>query len=379
MTRVAAYCRVSTDTPDQAGSFENQKAYFDQYIRMREGWTLYAIYADEGITGTQTEKRDGFLRMMEDARRGLFDLVITKEVSRFSRNLLDAVHYTRLLRRWGVGVIFLSDGISTLDGDAELRLGIMAAVAQEESRRTSERVRWGQLRQMEKGVVFGRSLLGYDVEDGAMTVNQEGAALVRRIYEMFLNERMGVRAIARVLTEQGVPTYTGGASWSGATVLKILKNEKYCGDLIQRKTYTPDFLTHKKRRNKGEVPFVILRDHHEAIIPRAVWEAVQAELARRSTNRNGEGGHGSRYALSGKITCETCGAAFFARTRKNAAGQPYRRWYAPCACSQRRSLSEKELSEAVRKALNDAFKTTPPSLLQGIGERTARKKGEELT
>jgi len=355
MKRVAAYCRVSTDSLDQAGSFENQKSFFEEYISRHEGWELFAIYADEGVTGTQAEKRDGFLQMLDDARRGLFDLIVTKEVSRFSRNLLDAVHYTRLLRRYGVGVIFLNDGISTLDGDAELRLGIMAAVAQEESRRTSERVRWGQLRRMEKGVVFGRSLLGYDVKGGALTVNAEGAALVRKIFDMFLNERMGVRAIARALTAQKIPTYSGGAEWSAATVLKILKNEKYCGDLVQRKTYTPDFLTHKKRRNRGEVPFVVLRDHHEAIIPREMWEAAQKELERRSARRVSGGGHGSRYALSGKITCEKCGAAFFARTRKNAAGEPYRRWYAACACSIRRSLSEKEMANAVRSALTRLF------------------------
>lgn len=354
MTRVAAYCRVSTDQLDQLSSFESQKAFFERYIREREGWTLHAVYADEGVTGTQAEARDGFLRMLEDARRGEFDLIITKEVSRFSRNLLDAVRYTRMLRRWGVGVIFLNDGISTLDGDAELRLGIMAAVAQEESRRTSERVRWGQLRRMEKGVVFGRSLLGYDVKDGKLTVNEEGAALVRRIFDMFLNEGLGVRAIARRLTEEKVPTCTGKEAWSPAVVLKILRNEKYCGDLVQRKTYTPDFLTHKKRRNRGEVPFVILRDHHEAIIPRPVWQAVQAELGRRSTGPGG-GGHGSRYLLSGKITCAVCGAAFFARTRRNGRGEAVRRWSAGCKCTKRRSLSEKELAEAVRQAVRALF------------------------
>ena len=166
---------------------------------------------------------------------------------------------------------------------------------------------------------------------------------------------MGVRAIARLLTEEGVPTYKGGERWSAATVLKILKNEKYCGDLVQRKTYTPDFLTHKKRRNRGEVPFVVLRDHHEAIIPREMWEAAQKELERRSARRDAGGGHGSRYALSGKITCEACGAAFFARTRKNAAGEPYRRWYAACKCPSRRSLSEKEFANAVREALSRLF------------------------
>jgi DNA invertase Pin-like site-specific DNA recombinase len=192
------------------------------------------------------------MQMISDALEGKFDLILTKEVSRFSRNLLDTVAYTRQLKRAGVGVIFLSDGISTLDPDAELRLGIMASIAQEESRRTSERVKWGQRRQMEQGVVFGRSLIGYELRGGRLFVEPKGAETVRLIYHMYLNEGMGVRKIAAALTRRGISTITGNAVWSGAAVLKILRNEKYCGDLCQGKTITADYLTHKKVKNREE-------------------------------------------------------------------------------------------------------------------------------
>ena len=164
--KVAAYCRVSTDSEDQANSFESQQKFFRRYIDNNPEWTLYEVFADEGITGTSTKKRKEFNRMIECAKNGDFDLIITKEISRFARNTLDSIYYTRELKKYGVGVIFLNDNINTLDGDAELRLSIMSSLAQEESRRTSQRVKWGQKQRMADGVVFGRSMLGYDVENG---------------------------------------------------------------------------------------------------------------------------------------------------------------------------------------------------------------------
>ena len=170
MIKVASYCRVSTDKDDQANSFEAQQRYFKEYIERQPDWELYDVYADEGITGTSTKKRAAFHRMIHDAHMGRFRLILTKEVSRFSRNILDTIAYTRELRQLGVGVLFMNDGINTLDPDAELRLSIMGSIAQEESRKTSTRVKWGQTRQMERGVVFGTSLLGYDVKDGKISI-----------------------------------------------------------------------------------------------------------------------------------------------------------------------------------------------------------------
>ena len=200
---VAAYCRVSTDNQDQANSFDSQQRFFRQYIQQHPDWDLFEIFADEGLSGTTTRKRKSFNRMISCARNGELDLIITKEISRFARNTLDSISYTRELKQLGVGVIFLNDNINTLDGDSELRLAIMSSIAQEESRRTSERVKWGQKRQMEQGVVFGRSMLGYDVKDGKMTVNEEGAEVVRRIFHKFVHEGKGTYVICRELQEEG--------------------------------------------------------------------------------------------------------------------------------------------------------------------------------
>ena len=186
--RVAAYCRVSTDKEDQANSFESQQRYFQTYIQRNPEWSLQNIYADEGISGTSTRKRTQFNAMIASAREGKLDLIITKEVSRFARNTLDTLTYTRELRRYGVGVLFLIDNIDTRQQEGELRLTLMSSLAQEESRKTSQRVKWGQTRQMEQGVVFGGSLLGYDVTDGVISIDPEGAKVVRQIFHKYLNE-----------------------------------------------------------------------------------------------------------------------------------------------------------------------------------------------
>ncbi|MGN8895845.1 recombinase family protein [Flavonifractor sp. HCP28S3_F3] len=279
--RVAAYCRVSTDKEDQANSFENQQRYFLACIQRNPDWVLQNIYADEGISGTSTKKRKQFNAMIAAARAGELDLILTKEVSRFARNTLDTLAYTRELSRRGVGVLFLIDNIDTRQQDGELRLTIMSSIAQEESRKTSQRVKWGQARRMEQGVVFGGSLLGYDVQDGQITVNQEGAEIVRRIFHACLIDHKSTAVIARELREAGIPSSRGIVKWSAATVWKVLKNEKYCGDLVQKKTYTPDYLTHEKKYNRGEEAMIIIRDHHTPIIDRKTWDAVQQELARR--------------------------------------------------------------------------------------------------
>ena len=279
MLQVAAYCRVSTDKEDQANSFEAQQRYFREYIQRQPDWELQGIYADEGFSGTSTNKRVEFNKMLHAAELGQIDLIVTKEVSRFTRNTVDALQITRELRRRGVGVLFLNDSLDTRTNDGELRLTIMSSFAQDESRRTSERSKWGQMRSMEKGVVFGGSLLGYDVIGGKMTVNPEGAEVVRLIFHKYLQERKGCSTIARELREAGILSSKGNCLWSSATVTKILKNEKYCGDLIQKKTYTPDYLTHEKKYNHGKEPLVELKDHHESIIDRETWQAVQRELS----------------------------------------------------------------------------------------------------
>lgn len=346
LTYVAGYCRVSTDHTDQANSFSSQQRFFREYIQNHPEWVLHEIYADEGITGTSTQKRIQFNRMIQDAEKGKFQLIITKEVSRFSRNILDTIQYTRQLRKCEIGVLFLTDGINTLDPDAELRLSIMASIAQEESRRTSARVVWGQTRQMERGVVFGRSLLGYDVKDGKMSINPEGAEVIRLIFRKYGLEQTSTTQIARYLTESGYQTSRGNTNWQSNTIVKILHNEKYVGDLIQKKTYTPDYLTHEKRRNNGAVPTIVLRDHHTPIISRELWDLVQHRLQKNDKHRKNENGHSNRYIFSGKIRCGQCGSSFVGRFRYQKDGSKIRRW--SCATTVRGGTAACSTGKLVR-------------------------------
>lgn len=334
MIKVASYCRVSTDKDDQANSFENQQRYFREYIESNPDWELYEVYADEGITGTSTRKRTQFNRMMNDAYEGKFQLIITKEVSRFSRNILDTIRYTRELKAMGIGVQFLTDRINTLEPEAEMLLAYVASMSQEESRRTSTRVVWGQTRQMERGVVFGRSLLGYDVKDGQLTVNPEGAEIVKLIFQKYAVEQIGTSEIARFLTEQGFCTYRGSTKWNANAVIKILKNEKYVGDLVQKKTYTPDFLTHEKKTNKGQVPLICLENHHEPIISREIWNLAQERLERNNKHSEENSGHSNRYVFSGKIKCGECDSSFVGRFRYLKDGTKVRRWSCATAVSE---------------------------------------------
>ncbi len=323
--RVAAYCRVSTEREDQANSFESQCLFFKQYIEHNPDWELYEIFADSGISGTNTKKRKEFNRMIACAKSGQLDLILTKEISRFARNTLDSIYYTRDLKKYGVGVIFMNDNINTLDGDAELRLSIMASIAQEESRRTSERVKWGQKRQMEQGVVFGRSMLGYDIKGGKMYINEEGAAIVRLIFYKFVHERKGAYVIARELREAGIAPMRAN-EWNNTVILRIIRNEKYCGDLVQKKTYTPDFLSHEKKMNHGEEEFVIIKDHHMPIIPRDLFDKANEILNEKSHCQKGKAKYSNRYLFSGKIKCGICGASYAARYKNRKDGSKYKAW-----------------------------------------------------
>lgn len=323
--QVAAYARVSTDHDDQMNSLASQKLYFKDFICSQPGMKLSEIYYDEGISGTQTNKRAGFNQMIEDAMQGKFNLILTKEVSRFARNTVDALYYTRKLKEAGVGVIFTIDNIDTRDTDGELRLTIMASLAQEESRKTSERVKWGQKRRMEQGVVFGRDLLGYTVKDGVLSVNEAEVPAVKAIFHKYTNEGKGTHVIARELLEEGFrPKHI--KQWSNTVILRVLRNEKYVGDLCQKKTYTPDYLTHKKKYNRGQEERVYIKNHHEGIIDRDLWDRTQEELRRRSPSEEQKSRHSNRYWCSGKICCGECGCRFISRTRKRQAGT-YRAWW----------------------------------------------------
>jgi len=324
--RVGAYCRVSTDKEDQANSFESQQKYFKEYIERNPKWELAEIFADEGKSGTSTKKRTSFNRMIAAAKANELDLIITKEISRFARNTLDSIYFTRELKRIGVGVIFLNDNINTLEPDAELRLTILSSIAQEESRKTSDRVKWGQKRRMEQGVVFGRDMLGYDVRGGQMFINEDGAKIVRLIFEKFVTEGKGAHTIARELRESGIKSCNHNQKWSNTVILRLLHNEKYCGDLVQKKTFTPDYLSHEKKYNRGQEEFVIIKDHHEPIISWEMFEEAARILDSRALSQEGKAKHSNRYCFSGKIKCGICGASYVARYKKRKDGSQYKGW-----------------------------------------------------
>lgn len=287
-------------------------------------WELFEIYVDEGISGTSTKNRNAFNKMMADAKQKKFDYIITKEISRFARNTLDSIYYTRKLKENGIGVIFANDNLFTLDPDAELRLTIMASIAQEESRKTSERVKWGQKRRMEQGVVFGRDMMGYTVRNGKIHIEPEGAQTVKLIFHKYTIEHKGTTTIARELRRAGIPSFNN-SNWSNTVIMRMLRNEKYCGDLIQKKTITPDYLTHKKIYNHGEEEMVVIRNHHESIISRELFELTQKEIEARTPNKNNNHTFG-KYCFSGKIICAECGSNYVIHTKKAKNGKRYKYW-----------------------------------------------------
>ena len=392
--RTGAYARVSTDKDDQVNSFESQVQYFADYIQRQTDWELVKVYSDEGITGTNTLKRDGFNDMVEDALSGKLDLVITKEVSRFARNIADAIHYTRLLKEHNVDIVFALDGIDTRNPDYEFKLAMISAIAQEESRKTSERVKWGQARRMEQGVVFGRNLLGYRVEKGVLYLVEDEAEIVKKIFHKYLIEGKGTHIIARELKEEGIKPYDPDDrakyknDWSNTQILRVLRNEKYVGDLCQKKTYTKNFLDHKKRYNRGAEEKIYLTDHHPeiAIISRDMWDATQAELQRRTTTAEQKSKHSNRYWASGKIFCGVCGERFVNKIKKTSAGQS-RAWnclnhvkaaaFRNAECSMSEWASDRSLKNIVLHILSvlvDNKEELKQEIIKDIAELSVEEK-----
>lgn len=319
--KVAAYCRVSTDMEDQLHSLSAQIKYFTEYISDHIGWELIEVYYDEGITGTSVKKRDGFNRMIEDCENGKIDLILTKEVSRFARNTVDTLCFTRKLSALGIGVIFMNDGIDTRDKDGELRLTIMASIAQEESRKVSERVKWGIRRQMENGWVYGYSaMLGFRVNNGKLEIVPDEAEIVKRIFNSYVYEGKGCHTIANELNADGLFTVRG-KMWREDGVCRILKNDKYVGDLTQWKHYSTDFLSKRVLQNNGDnpdVPLITIKDHHEGIISREVWDLAQKQIFERGQLSREGRKYSKHYWFSSKVFCGKCGYSY------NVSGQTSR-------------------------------------------------------
>ncbi len=319
-TKVAAYCRVSTNMEDQLNSLSAQIKYFTEYISEHEEWELIEVYYDEGITGTSVKKREGFNHMIADCQQGRINTILTKEVSRFARNTVDTLNYTRQLSQLGVNIIFMNDGIDTSDKDGELRLTIMASIAQEESRKISERVKWGIRRKMESGYVYGYSaMLGFRTENGKLTIVPEEAEIVKRIFNSYVYEGKGCHTIANELNAAGLLSVKG-KMWREDGVCRILKNDKYVGDLTQWKHYSTDFLTKQVLQNNGDnpdIPLITIPDHHEGIVSRELWDLAQKQLYERGKLSREGRKYSSHYWFSSKVFCGKCGYTYNVSGRKD--------------------------------------------------------------
>jgi len=305
--KTAAYARVSTDSEEQATSYEAQVDYYTNYIKSRDDWEFVDIYTDDGISATSTKRREGFRQMIADALDGKIDLIITKSVSRFARNTVDSLTTVRQLKEKGIEIYFEKENIWTLDSKGELLITIMSSLAQEESRSISENVTWGQRKRFADGKVCVpfRRFLGYDRgEDGNLVLNEKEAVIIKRIYGMFL-QGMTPYGIAKELTKDGILTPAKKQKWSAGTVKSILSNEKYKGDALLQKSYTVDFLSKKKKINEGEIPQYYVENNHEAIIDPAVFDMVQRELEARQAGKNR---HSGTHIFAGNIKCGECGS-----------------------------------------------------------------------
>lgn len=320
--KVATYCRVSTSSEDQLNSFERQMRMYTDEIGSHENWVLYRAYYDKGISGTDVMNRPGFLEMKQAGLDKKYDILITREVSRLSRNIQQFYEFVRPLVKRGIRIYFLDDEVDSSMPDFEIRAAGLISHAQDESRKTSQRVKRGQQMAMRSGRVFGTSLLGYDVIDSRLYINQEGARTVKYIFDMYVNEGIGIRQIKKRLEKMGLTTVKNNPVWSLKSIHYILRNEKYCGDMIQGKTATYDYLTHERCVNKGER--VELYEHHEPIIARDIWEKAQERLDKNNTGKSI-----GRYAMSGKIRCSGCGKNFVSRMRGNGI----RVWRCATVCS----------------------------------------------
>ena len=275
--RVAVYARVSTDDPNQTSSYELQKNHYEDMVRRKENWELVDIYADEGISGTSLQHRDSFIRMLHDCQAGKIDLIVTKSVSRFARNIVDCIGYVRQLKASAppIGVFFETENIFTLDEHSEMSLSFIATLAQEESHTKSEIMNASIEMRFKRGIFLTPPLLGYDKdENGNLVINEEEAKTVRLIFFSYIYG-YSTQKIADALTELERLTKRGNEVWSAGSVLQILTNERYCGDVLARKTYTPNYLDHKSKKNNHDRNQYRQKDHHEAIISRDDFFAVQ--------------------------------------------------------------------------------------------------------
>ena len=376
--RVAAYARVSTDLEEQEGSYEAQVNHYTNLITNNPAWDFAGMFADEGISGTQAKKRPEFLHMIEDCEAGKIDMIITKSISRWARNTLDSLTYIRKLKDLGIPVIFEKESINTMDASGELLLTIMASIAQQESQSISQNTRLGIHYKFQSGIgrLNTKCFLGLELgnKPGEYVVNPEQAEVARRIYREFL-EGYSPAMIADRLNADGIPTPTGEGQYFASTISSILNNEKYCGDMLFQKYYVADFLTHKTVKNNGQLPQYYVEDHHDPIVPKAVFFQTQGELMRRGALKDDPTKirFGSTKALCRRLICPHCGRPL-KRVQRGEYVDWRCRYQGGTATSNRRAtvsacgchvVTESEAEDAILRAFNK---------LPGLREDLIRKQ-----
>ena len=385
--RVAAYCRVSTELEQQQSSYDIQIEYYTRHIMQNPNWIFAGVFADDGRSATNTFRRDDFNQLMNQCMKGKVDMVITKSISRFARNTVDCISWVRKLREKNVAVYFEKENLNTLDDSTEMILTILSSQAQEESRAISTNVKWGYARKFEKGESTGQRSYGFrKAPTGEMCIVEEEAAVIRNMARWFLDGDSQER-IKHRLEDAGIETTTGKKTWSTGTIYNILTNEKIMGDVLLQKTFTADYLTKRRVKNSGQQKQYYVKNHHEAIIPKTVYYKIQEEIARRSSlkkagtrkGKTAQGVYSSKYALTGIMVCNECGA-HYRRTTWAKNGKKVIVWrcinrleHGTKRCHESPTLKEEVIQEAIMGKLHSlSIDQEEENFLNGVKEDILR-------
>lgn len=369
LLRVAAYCRVSTDSEDQIESYKAQVAHYSEAIAKNPRWRFVDIYADEGITGTLAKKRPNFMRMIRDCDKGKIDLILTKSVARFARNTVDSLNYVRRLKAKGIGVYFEEQNLDSLKADSEMLIGFHSVMAQAESENISANVRWGIRQRMRSGTfAFRYNILGYKKgADGQPEIVPEEAEHIQTIYKMYL-DGSSLDQIKKHLERNHILTAQGKTEWSLQIIHNILTNERYSGDMLLQKTFTENPISKKVKKNRGEMAKYLITNNHPAIIDKDTFKLVQMEIARRGSKRKTadksiteQGKYSGKFALTELLVCGECGSPY-RRITWTKKGKSRRVWrclsrveHGTKYCSHSISVDETKLKNAICRALNKAI------------------------
>lgn len=385
--RVAAYCRVSTELEQQQSSYDIQIEYYTRHIMQNPNWIFAGVFADDGRSATNTFRRDDFNQLMDQCLKGKVDMVITKSISRFARNTVDCISWVRKLKEKNVAVYFEKENLNTLDDSTEMILTILSSQAQEESRAISTNVKWGYARKFEKGESTRQRSYGFrKAPTGEMCIVEEEAAVIRNMARWFLDGD-SLERIKHRLEDAGIETTTGKKIWSTGTIYNILINEKIMGDVLLQKTFTADYLTKRRVKNSGQQKQYYVKNHHEAIIPKTVYYKIQEEIARRSSlkkdgtrkGKTAQGVYSSKYALTGIMVCNECGA-HYRRTTWAKNGKKVIVWrcinrleHGTKRCRESPTLKEEVIQEAIMGKLHSlSIDQEEENFLNGVKEDILR-------